>query len=97
MRVMPVVLCRDFLRSVITILEFLGFQKLFYGFVRAPRAQQFVAVHVVGVRNGGSETRVFGGELQGFADVPNTFAGVRIVVQSREVFWRKCQCSLIEG
>ena len=57
----PVVLGGNFLDAIITVLQFLRLQKFLNRFFGAASAKQFVSVHVMGMRDRGSQTRVGGG------------------------------------
>src|SRR5262249_48896847 len=88
---MPVVFARNLFGFVVRVLEIIGGLEALDGFFHAADAAEIVSVHVVGVRNVGSESFVGFSVDERLVDVADIFVGMDQIVMSSKVIRLKLE------
>src|SRR5712692_11777740 len=94
---MPVVASRDVFRFVVAALQGVGFSELGDSLIVPSENAQVVAVHMLGVRNGGAESGVNLTVFHGFPRVSDRLKSMHEIMLSGKIVRRDCQSRLIVG
>lgn len=94
---MPIIASRNALRLVIRFFEGVGLAKLGDGFVRAPHDAQIVPVHVLGMRDGWTQTGVNLSVLYGLVCVSDSLVGMHEIMLRSRIVGRDCEGGLVVG
>src|SRR5258708_11997194 len=93
----PIVPGRNFFRFVIPELQGVGFSELRDGLIAPSENAQVVAIHVLGVRDGGAQPRVILTVLHGLLRVSDRLESMHQIMLRSRISGRNCQGSLIVG